>query len=143
LLRSQFGEVRIPSAVHAELQRLRHATALRAIQDAIDAGWIRPCAVLQGKLVQSLAAMLDAGEAEAIALALELRAELILLDEKDGRRAAERAGLRVTGVLGILLRAKQQGAITQLKPEIEALRALARFYVSPGLRLRVLEAAGE
>jgi len=44
------------------------------------------------------------------------------VDETDGRSAASRAGLRVTGVIGILLRAKQRGEISLLKPELEALR---------------------
>jgi len=52
-----------------------------------------------------LAISLEPGESEAIALApLELSADLILMDERDGRTAAERAGLNVTGALGVLLR---------------------------------------
>jgi hypothetical protein len=90
-----------------------------------------------------LAAVLDPGEAEAIALALELSADLILLDERDGRSAAERAGLRVTGVLGVLLRAKTDGQIPLIKPDIEALRTQARFFLSARLQEKVLAIAGE
>ena len=72
----------------------------------------------------------DPGEAEAIALGLELSVQLILLDERDGRIAAGRAGLRVTGVLGILLRPKRDGQIPLIKPEFEALRVQARFFLS-------------
>ena len=61
----------------------------------------------RGQVARLLAADLDPGEAEAIALVLELSADLILLDERDGRSVAERAGLRVTGVIGVLLRAKR------------------------------------
>jgi predicted nucleic acid-binding protein len=62
-----------------------------------------------------------------------------LLDERDGRNAAERAGLRVTGLLGALLRAKRDGEIPLLKPEIEALKTKARFFVSPRLEGEVLD----
>ena len=83
------------------------------------------------------------GEAEAIALAAELAADVLLMDEQEGRKLAEEAGLPVTGTLGVLLRAKQTGAIKAVKPEIQALRDRARFFVSAGLEARVLSDAGE
>jgi predicted nucleic acid-binding protein len=76
-------------------------TALQDIGTTIGAGWIKPRPREDQSLGRLLRASLDAGEAEAIALALELSADLILLDEKDGRSVAARAGLRVTGVLGV------------------------------------------
>jgi len=85
--------------------------ARQEIQQALRDGWIKPKALQADKVARLLASTLDPGEAEAIALALELSADLILLDERDGRSAAERAGLRVTGVLGVLLRAKNNGQI--------------------------------
>jgi len=90
-----------------------------------------------------LKATLDPGEAEAIALALEMAADLILLDERDGRIAAERAGLRVTGLLGVLLRAKRDGQIRSVKPELDLLRSRARFFVAPHLERMFLDHAGE
>lgn len=68
---------------------------------------------------------------------------LRILDERDPRAAAERAGLRFIGVLGVLLRAKTNGQIHAVKPEIDTLRARARFFVSPDLERRVLDLAGE
>ncbi len=94
-------------------------------------------------IARLLAATLDPGEAEAIALALELSAGLVLLDERDGRNAAERCKLNVTGVLGVLLRAKRDGQIERVRPEIEALRTCARFFLSAQLEREVLEVAGE
>ena len=64
---------------------------------------------------------MDKGEAEAIALAVELKADYLLMDERNGRLAARQAGLPVTGVLGILLKAKLEGAIASLQKEIKAL----------------------
>ena len=85
-------------------------------------------------MARLLATTLDPGEAEAIALALEMSADLILMDERDGRSAAERAGLPVTGVLGVLLRAKNEGQIQLIKPEVDALRTRARFFLSARLQ---------
>jgi uncharacterized protein len=73
----------------------------------------------------------------------KVSADLILLDERDGRIAAERAGLRVTGLLGVLLRAKKDGHIQSVKPELELLRTRARFFVSPHLERKILDLAGE
>jgi len=143
LLRSQFREIRIPIAVQSELDRVSHPAALKEIQRAFHDGWIKPQALQDGKIARLLATALDPGEAEAIALALALSADLILLDESDGRRAAEHAGLRVTGVLGVLLRAKNEGQIERVRPEVEALRTRARFFVSARLQEKVLEIAGE
>jgi hypothetical protein len=56
---------------------------------------------------------------------------------------ARQAGLSVTGVLGVLLRAKEDGAISAVQPEIRALRAKARFFISKPLEARVLDLAGE
>ena len=106
-------------------------------------GWIVPRPIPDNATIRLLAAVLDRGEAEAIALAVEMSADWILLDETDGPNAASRAGLRVTGVLGILLRAKQRGEIALLKPEMEALRTRARFFIATRLENEVLRMAGE
>lgn len=143
LLRSQFGELWIPPAVKCELDRLRHGDALKEVQQAFQEGWIKTKPLASDKVARLLRATLDPGEAEAIALALELQANLILLDERDGRSAAERAGLRVTGVLGVLLRAKKSGQIESIGWDLDALRTRARFFVSDALTASVLKTAGE
>ena len=143
LLRGQFREIRLPIAVQFELGRISDPEARKEIPQSFEDGWIKPRALRADKIAGLLAATLDPGEAEAIALALELSADLILLDERDGRNAAEHAGLRVTGVLGVLLRAKNDGQIERLRPEVEALRTRARFFLSARLQHEVLGTAGE
>ncbi len=143
LLQTQFHEIWIPGAVRAELDQLSRAAAKKEVQQALRDGWIKPRALGDEKLARVLKLTLDPGEAETIALALEISADLVLLDERGGRSAAERAGLRVTGLLGVLLRAKRDGQIQAVKPELEALRTRARFFVSPSLHERILETAGE
>lgn len=90
-----------------------------------------------------LTLQLHAGEAEAIALAADLKADAAIIDEQEGRSLASQAGLFVIGTLGIRLRAKQAGAIDSVKPEIQALRDRTRFFLSASLEGAVLSAAGE
>lgn len=143
LLRAWLGEIWIPEAVKREVGAVPIPSALTAIEEALQDGWIRSRAVQGDRVVRLLQAGLHRGEAEAIALGLELPADLVLLDEREGRSAAERAGLRVTGVLGVLLRAKLQGAIPSLKAELENLRDRARFFVALDLEEEILQRARE
>lgn len=85
---------------------------------------------------------LDRGEAAVIQLAIELGIETVAIDEWKGRRAALAMGLRATGSLGILGRAKMLGLIPALLPWIEAAAAAGIRY-HPALVQMVLEAAGE
>ena len=107
------------------------------------APWIKRKPVRDRALVTTLRRDLDLGEAESIALALDLQADLLLLDEMEGRHAAQRLGLRVLGVVGILLQAKSNSEIEQARPYLEALRQTAGFYLSDSLLQAALEQAGE
>jgi uncharacterized protein len=138
----QFPELWIPFAVVEELAEHPAASSLAAIRTALK-DWIHVGEAKDRELVKTLSGKLDRGESEAIALALEIHAEMLVIDEGDGRHVARSAGLEVTGVLGILLRSKEQGHITAVGPEIVKLRQLARFRVSPALEAQVLRLAGE
>jgi predicted nucleic acid-binding protein len=143
LLRNQFQTVWIPEAVAAELDRLTDTDARAAIQAAIQEAWIRIGAPLNRQLIAGFARDLDAGEAEAIVLAIEIKAELLLIDEREGRAIARDAGLKVRGILGVLIRAKAVGDIVSIKDEIAALREDAGFFIAPGLEAEILQSAGE
>jgi predicted nucleic acid-binding protein len=93
--------------------------------------------------VEELRSMLDAGEAEAIALAEELRAEVVLVDELAGREVAHRCGFTVLGTLGVLVRAKERGFLSAVAPLLDRLRSELNFHVSVDLRRRILEQVGE
>lgn len=75
---------------------------------------------------------LDAGELESIALALESRADLVLLDEQAARGEARRLGLRVGGTLGVLVEARRRGYLRAVGPDVEALRRYG-YWLSPRL----------
>jgi predicted nucleic acid-binding protein len=89
-----------------------------------------------------LLAGLDLGEASVIQLALELGVRDVAIDEWKGRRAALASGLRVTGALGLLGRAKVQGLIPEMRPFIEKAVAEGIRYDAKLVRA-VLEAVGE
>ena len=86
--------------------------------------------------------LLDEGESEVIVLALEVKASLVLLDDREARLQAKRLGLRVTGTLGVLLRAKKLGLIKSLRDELNKLKETG-FRISKSLEEEILNAAGE
>lgn len=85
---------------------------------------------------------LGKGEVEAIALALRLNADWLLMDDLSGRREAIRIGLTVMGTVGVLIRAEQESLIEPLEPLLDELEA-AGFRFSRNLRLFALQLAGE
>ena len=107
------------------------------------AGWIHRRPVQNSAWVRLLRAELDEGEAEAIVLAYEMGAGVVLLDERDARRTAERMGLRVLGTVGILVWAKRTGRVESLRTDLDALVGRGRFRLSQALRDRALREAGE
>jgi predicted nucleic acid-binding protein len=88
-------------------------------------------------------ATLGRGEAEAITLALEVSAELLLTDDRKARQAAERLGLKCTGLVGLLIRAKGQGKIRSVKAMIELLQNRGGLYLSEAVITEALKFAGE
>src|ERR1700733_9964368 len=104
--------------------------------------WISSVTPEGSHLLNVLTLHLHRGEAEAIALAADVKADMIVIDEQEGRQFATQAGLSVIGVLGILLRAKKNAQPSAVKPEIELLRSKARFFVAASLEAKVLAAAG-
>ena len=82
------------------------------------------------------------GEREAIALAVEMRADAIVLDDLPARRVAQAAGLNVVGTLGVLLWAKRMGLVERVRPDLDAL-VRTSFFLTPQLYDELLRAAGE
>ncbi|HAK97320.1 MAG TPA: DUF3368 domain-containing protein [Planctomycetes bacterium] len=141
LLRALYERVAIPETVHAEIAG--SADDLPGALEFKAADWIEVRRPGDTALVTTLRAELHAGEAEAIALAHELRADLILLDERKGRAAAARLNLRVVGLLGVLVEAKHKGLVPALKPLLHELTTRAGFWIGKELFQAVLIAAGE
>jgi predicted nucleic acid-binding protein len=136
-----YGEIIIPSAVFHEIcVLLPDAPGASEVRTA---SWIHQHSISNLPLLASLSLTLDPGEAEAIACAMELKAKLLLIDERRGRMTAQRLGLSVTGLIGILLMAKNRGLTNLIRPHLNDLRSLAGFWVSDTLYKRVLDEANE
>jgi hypothetical protein len=143
LLREQFGEVRIPGAVLDELRVEENLPGSQSVRDAIVDGWIRTEAVKEYELVRAVQRDLDRGEAEAIALAMQVNAEWILMDERDGRKVARSMGLKVVGLLGVLLKARREGRLRSLSQAMDRLREKAGFYVRADLYSAIIREGDE
>lgn len=141
LLQQLYGTVFIPDAVYRELTEPSFPVAGSTEVQTLD--WIETRAVTNRTLVDSLSDELDIGEAEAIALAVEIQAEQVLIDERRGRLVAARLNLRYTGILGILVESKSQGLIAQVKPLLDALIDQAGFWVAEPLYNSVLRLVDE
>lgn len=143
LLRAQFGTIRIPNAVWTELSRLEHDSGKQALEQARAEGWIEVHQATNRPMIETLGVTLDAGESEAIAMALEWPADLLIMDESSGRAMARNLKIRITGTLGVLLKAKRDGEIPSLKFEMDRLVQEAGFFVSNRVRNTFVAEAGE
>lgn len=141
LLRQLYGEIAIPAAVLQEITNVGNTDASARVVPTLS--WIKTEPVTDRVFVNRLRTELDPGEAEAIALAVQLSAGRLLMDERLGRAAAMQAGLQVTGVLGILIAAKQNDFIQEVKPLLDTLLDRVGFWVDAQLYAKVLRAAGE
>jgi len=94
-------------------------------------------------LIQLLRCELDVGESEALALAIEMQANWVLLDERNARNIAAMYKLKTMGVIGILLRAKREGNIVSVQECLDRLQQEAGFWLSEIFYRRVLKLAGE
>jgi uncharacterized protein len=139
VLRGLYGEVIIPSAVWTEVTTPNRPGAAD-IQGAV---WIRVASVTNRSLIDGLPRPVGVGEAEAIALAQELGADILLIDERRARKTALELGLPVTGLLGVLLEAKKAGLISALKPILDRMEAVVAFRLKRALYDATLRAAGE
>ena len=133
LLPALFDQVVIPEMVRKEL--LRNHPILPV--------WLRVVSVQNTLQAGIYARVVDAGEAEAIELALELEADQLLIDERKGRKLATHEGLSVIGLLGVVLLAKRKGLILSARTLIERLHQEAGIYLAPDIRDAALKTVGE
>ncbi len=140
LLKDFFSEVIVPEAVYKEC--VVEGGDRDDARKIAKAKWIKVLKIRDEKLKRAFMMELDEGEAEAIVLALEESADLILLDDYEARRVARSFGLSVTGTVGILIRAKREGKVESLKDEIEKLMKTG-FWLNRELYERILEESRE
>lgn len=136
ILHHLFERVLIPPKVHAEFLAIERESREDALRTA---GWIEVVPLRDPRRVLAYTG-LDDGEAEVLALAEELSVTIVM-DERKGRRYAQRMGLPLTGSLGVLL-AKERGLLKSVRAVLDQL-AEAGFYLEEKLRSEVLRLAGE
>ncbi len=143
LLPFLYNQVTIPEAVYRELAEID--PPVPGTLEVQTAPWLEVRQVVNRAVVERLQVevRLDPGESEAIALALELGADLLLIDERRGRTEADRLGIKITGLLGMLVEAKRKNLIVAVKPLIDALIATSDFRVSPVLYNQILDVVDE
>ena len=144
LLQQLYGRLIIPTAVYNEMVKVD-----QLVPGAVEVQtlpWIQTQAVADSQqtvAIQLNQENIDRGEAEAIVLALELKADLRLMDERRGRAVATSYGLNVTGLLGVLLQAKRNSLIPAVKPVMDQLIEQVDFRVSGQLYAAILQSADE
>jgi predicted nucleic acid-binding protein len=143
LVREYCGEVLIPSQVRDELKTESVRPGAQTLDKAISDGWLKVSSHLRTDVFRALCAEIHEGEAAAIALAVHLNVDLLLLDERDARKAAASWEIEVTGAVGILLWAKLNGKIPSLKNDRALLRKKVGFRLSPEIEDKALRSVGE
>ena len=129
LLQQLLGTITIPDAVVAEFGNPLP-------------GWFAVESVQNRTTVKSLQLQLGPGESEAIALAGELSAARVILDDKKARRIARQLNLPVTGTVALMIQAKQRGLIANLSAVLDQLTAVG-FFLSDSLAAAALRQVGE
>jgi predicted nucleic acid-binding protein len=130
ILPALFGRILIPQTVAEELQHAQTPAAVR-LWVATPPAWLEIRDV--GAVRDTTLSRLDPGERDAIALAQALQADLLLMDEWEGRRVAARQAVTVTGVLGVLERAAQH-ALLDLPTALTRLLATNFYAPAPLVR---------
>lgn len=138
LFKQLYNRVNIPLAVFKEIES---GKSKEYYKDLSQLDWIKIIEVSNNKAVKDFFD-LDAGEAEAIVLAKEINSELIIMDEKLGRYYAKKSNLKITGTIGILIKAKNLGLIDKLKPLLTELTE-KQVWISDGLKNEILKKVGE
>jgi len=144
LLREFHKKIFIAPAVWKEVvQEGRDWPGSSEVEQGRQAGWIEVVDPTNQTLIHFLRKDLHEGESETIALAVEGMPEIVFLDESEARRIAKVYGFNITGVIGILIRAKQEGLIPSLREELDKLRNEAGFWIGDDIYRKALCASEE
>jgi len=128
VLHERFPEgVFVPPAVWKEV--VEEGSGRPGAREVAESEWIHIQDFTEQGIANLLQAELDDGEVAAIALAYEIHADVVLMDEQDGRQAAQQLNLHVLGTVGILTWAKQNGKLSNLQAALDELREKGKFRI--------------
>lgn len=139
LLRQLADQIAIPDVVYAE--SVSRTPGRPGSIEIAQADWIMRRTVENRARVQLLHTYVGLGEAEAIVLTREIRADAVVLDDATARRLAEQR-CRVVGLLGLLVVAKQHGLLSAVKPLLDTMRN-SGFFVGDELYATILRQVAE
>jgi predicted nucleic acid-binding protein len=143
LLPAAFSEVIVPIEVWREVvEQGGSRAAVEVVRAAAKGGWLRVQSPTNPALMKVLLQNLHPGEAASICLAVEIRPDVLLMDETDGRSIARNLELKTRGIVGLLLEAKQAGRLPLVRPLLTQL-SNGGFYLDPGFVARIIAQAGE
>lgn len=117
LLQIIYGEIIIPDSVNEEILQLKNKG--HNLSEFKNADWIKIYQANNLSNVNDYKYILDKGELEAISIAIELKADLLIIDEKLGRIVAKSIGFDITGLVGILITAKNKNLILSVKDALD------------------------
>ena len=139
ILQKMYAEITIPAAVYREVPE-KEDSACKQLKKAGE--WIHVHEIRDHSEKKMYKAKLHDGEVEVMILCQEQNADLAIIDDNAVKKTAKYLGIPVTGTLGVLIKAKQQGFINEIRPIISELKANG-FYVSQQVEELVLKYAGE
>ncbi|MEA5449501.1 DUF3368 domain-containing protein [Leptolyngbya sp. CCNP1308] len=141
LLEAIYGTVVISEVVARELATAKNAR----IQAVLSVSWVKVQVPTEGAIaqVQQQGQQFDLGDTHTLALALQLNADELLINERRGRQVAQELGLSVIGIVGIILIAKQRALIPSVRRVMDTLVELAGFRISHQLYQKILKFVDE
>ena len=139
ILKAVYQEITIPESVFNEVTA-KEDSVCNELKNNLD--WIHIEKVKNESSKRMYQAKLHAGEVEVMILAQETNAGLVILDDNAAKKTAKFLGLTVTGTMGVLLKAKTLGIISEVKPIIDKIRENG-FFITDELYELVLKQAGE
>ena len=140
LLQKIYGEVMIPQAVYRELSEKKESICKKQVDASLD--WIS-VEKIENQMAKSMfKTQLHDGEVEVMILAKEKNADVVIIDDANAKKYAKYLHLPVTGTLGVLIKAKRQGYICELKSIIQEMID-KNIYISDKLMRLCLEQVNE
>lgn len=140
VLQKLYGEIMIPKAVYQELSAKEDSICRKQVDSSLD--WIHVESIENEMAKAMYKTQLHEGEVEVMILAKEKCADVVIIDDANAKKHAKYLGLPVTGTLGVLVKAKKQGHIKELKPIIQEM-VDKHIYISEGLIKLCLEQVDE
>lgn len=140
ILKELYGEVIIPRAVYDEISVKKDSVCKKIVDESLE--WIHVQKIQNVMAKAMFKSQLHDGEVEVMILAKEQNADVVIIDDQNAKKYAKYLELPVTGTLGILIKAKQVGYISELKPLLDVM-VQNGIYIKNSLIEHCLELVGE